>query len=365
MIDQRIIKSKPIKILAVQFKYLGDAVILTPALKSLVIQLPSIELHVLVAAEVAPLLENLPWITKVWAMPRRRGKLNILHLLPIIQALRNEKFDRSVDFGGNDRGAVLSLLSGARIRLGPIDNDRPKFLQRISYTETVKRVNPAAPYFDLHFELLRVWQVQRPSLHNLEIACDTRDSEIAEKLLPKNSIICHITTSQEKKDWPITHWQALYHLAHQEGFSIYFSAGNNERERNLLKELHELVPEANMLPPMVSLNLFLNVLKNAKIFISGDTGPLHFAEGLGVPVLGIFAVANSVKQVAPIYQQSQLIFACTCACEAMVNNLSYCQSKISCMASIRPEAVFQKLITMLNSQPKIGVEDFSQNSCYM
>jgi ADP-heptose:LPS heptosyltransferase len=49
---------KSIKVLAIQFKYLGAAVILTPALKALANQIPNIELHVLVAAEIAPLLEN-------------------------------------------------------------------------------------------------------------------------------------------------------------------------------------------------------------------------------------------------------------------------------------------------------------------
>jgi len=68
---------KSIKVLAIQFKYLGDAVILTPALKALANQIPNIELHVLVAAEIAPLLENLPWIAKVWAMPRQRGKIKL------------------------------------------------------------------------------------------------------------------------------------------------------------------------------------------------------------------------------------------------------------------------------------------------
>jgi ADP-heptose:LPS heptosyltransferase len=335
------------KILAIQFKYLGDAVILTPALKALKTQIPNAELHVLVAAEIAPLLINLPWITKVWAMPRTRGKAKLLKAFPFIKALRNEKFDRSIDFGGNDRGALLSLLSGAQTRLGAIEEDQAKWIQKISYTQIVRRKDPSAPYFDLHFELLSAWKVSRPESLKLETACNHCDDKSLEKVLPKNSIICHITTSQPKKDWPVAHWARLYDLVHQEGLTLYFSAGNNERERQLLGELYKLKPNANILPPFGGLNMFLCALKSTRMVICGDTGPLHFAEGLGVPVLGIFAVGNSIKQVAPIYQQVQLVCANKCACDAMTSKVDYCQSAEPCMASILPEAVFTKLKKIL------------------
>jgi len=64
-------------------------------------------------------------------------------------------------------------------------------------------------------------------------------------------------------------------------------------------------------------------------------------------VLGIFAVGNSIKQVAPIYHQDQLICAKSCACEATPSNVDYCQSTQPCMASIPPEAVFIKLKNIL------------------
>lgn len=336
------------KILAIQFKYLGDAVILTPALKALKTQTPNAELHVLVAAEIAPLLANLTWITKVWAMPRSRGKAKLLKALPFIHALREEKFDRSIDFGGNDRGALLSLLSGAHTRLGAIEKDPAKWIQKISYTQMVRRKDPSAPYFDLHFELLSAWKISRPDSLQLETACNPCDKESLEKVLPINSIICHITTSQPKKDWPVAHWAKLHDLAHQADLTLYFSAGNNERERQLLSDLNKLRPDAKTLPPLNSLNMFLCVLKSSRMLICGDTGPLHFAEGLGVPVLGIFAVGNSIKQVAPIYHQQQLVFAKKCACDATPNNVDFCQSTEPCMASIQPEVVFMNLKNILH-----------------
>jgi len=43
------------KILAIQFKYFGDAVLMTPALRALREHFPQSEIHLLVPAEIAPL----------------------------------------------------------------------------------------------------------------------------------------------------------------------------------------------------------------------------------------------------------------------------------------------------------------------
>lgn len=339
----------PIKILAIQFKYMGDAVILTPALKALKMQQSNIELHVLVAAEVAPLLENIPWIDKVWAMPRKRGKANLLQSIPFIKELRKEHFNQCIDFGGNDRGALLSLLSGAPVRLGSSNGDVAKVIQKICYTQIVNHVNTDVPHFDLHFNLLGMWGIKRPKTLDLEIACNPLLAEDAKKLLPPNSIICHIATSQPKKDWPINHWKKLNDLSQSTNLNLIFTSGTSIREQKLLEAFKLIAPEAITLPPIPNLDLFLNVIKLSRMVVAGDTGPLHFAAGLDVPVLGIFAVGNSLTQAAPIYKPDQIIKTQECACYSEFSNLDYCKQSQSCMASITPESVFLKLQSMLTS----------------
>ena len=52
------------KILAIQFKYFGDAVFLTPALLAIKDKFPSSEIHLMVAKEIAPIFNNLNYIKK-------------------------------------------------------------------------------------------------------------------------------------------------------------------------------------------------------------------------------------------------------------------------------------------------------------
>ena len=123
----------------------------------------------------------------------------------------------------------------------------------------------------------------------------------------------------------------------------YFTTALGEREQALISELKKLVPDAKILPPLPELPLFLAVLARAVVFIAGDTGPLHFAAGLGVPTISLFGPSSPV-QWAPIGRRHQVLKGSFCACDG---NLSVCQSASHCLAAISPEQVFNCLQTVL------------------
>jgi ADP-heptose:LPS heptosyltransferase len=293
------------KILAIQFKYLGDAVFITPALRALKEHQPDGELHVLVASEVAPLLEHLPWITKVWPMPRTRGRARFRDSWPVTRALRREAFYRSVDFGGNDRGAILSFLSGAQNRLGAVD--QTNLLKKLCYTQSVSAGALPPSWVQRHLQLLAVWRIPPPKSSALEIAADPALAEAAARLLPGGRVLCHLGTSQLCKEWPLDRWREFHRLARGTGLRLAFSSGTSERERALLTDLKKLEPEIFTLPPVPSLKLFLAVLRRARAVVAGDTGPLHFAAGLGVPVIGLFGKEDSLVRAAPIYRENEMV----------------------------------------------------------
>lgn len=335
--------SKKYKILVIQFKYLGDAVFITPSLQAIHQQYPEAEIHVLVAKEVAPIFEHLPFITKTWAFPRSRGKAKLVKSWPFVRELQKEKFDVSIDFVGNDRGGILSLLVGAKSRVSAIDRS-PTFLQKLAYTRTIKTDLLPKSWVKRHLKMLGLLMStsETPAPQMLIVANPLLASQ-AKQLLQDNSIICHLGTSQEKKEWPIARWVEFYQLATKAGYKMACSAGPNERERNLIKELKKALPDAFELPPVNDLAMYLSVLNEAKLVISGDTGPLHFAAGLGKEVIGLFAVDDGVQHYAPIYAKNELIIGNRCTCTGELVNLPTCQSPSPCMNSISAQQVFERL----------------------
>ena len=110
-------------------------------------------------------------------------------------------------------------------------------------------------------------------------------------------------------------------------------------------ELKRLAPEAVILPQIAGLPLFLAVLRRAAVFISGDTGPLHFAAGLGVPTISLFG-PSSPQQWAPIGNRHRALTGSPCSCDG---NLSACQSAQFCLANISTEDVFECLQAVAGS----------------
>ena len=330
------------KILAIQFKYFGDAVFLTPALLAIKKKFPNSEIHVLVAQEIAPVFTNLKYIDKIWAIPRIRGKFNFFELLPYIKALRSCEFDRVVDFGGNDRGAIFSLLSGSKIRLGLMEGS-PKILQKISYTTLIDSYTLPKNYILKNLSLLNSCGIQKSDNTNPQIISNIHLRKQAQRVLKGRSIICHLGTSQPKKEWPIKKWQELYIKLGKRRATVAFSSGNSDRERSLLLDLKKLEPDIFVLPMIKDLDLYLAILNEAEFVISGDTAPLHFSYALYVKVIGLFGIHGSKEYAAPIYSIKEKVMSNSCLCIGNLEHYETCMSKRSCMESIKPNQVLSLL----------------------
>jgi ADP-heptose:LPS heptosyltransferase len=339
------VSARPEKILALQSKYFGDAVLMTPALRALREHFPAAEIHLLVPEEIAPLFQHLPWLTRVWAMPRRRGRASVRETWPLIRALRREKFDRTVDFASNDRGAILSFLIGARNRLGWAE--RGGFFGRQFFYNQRVVAEKNMPHESARLaQLLSGWQIPLPRSLEPEIRADAALADAARKILPdERAVICHVASSQQKKEWPLALWAEFHRLATANGRRVVFTTARGEREAALMAELKKELehtggtPVPLILPEIAELPLFLAVLARAGVFISGDTGPLHFAAGLGVPTISLFGPTSPARW-APIGERHQILTGGVCRCDG---NSTICTAARHCLAEISPAQVLAAL----------------------
>jgi ADP-heptose:LPS heptosyltransferase len=245
-----------------------------------------------------------------------------------------------VDFGGNDRGAILGFLSGARERLG-LDDSRKWLGRRLCYT---RRVSPAAPGQHETLRLAHIlsgWDIPPPRRLASEIHTSKEQDLRAAAILPVGKILCHVAASQPKKDWPVEKWAGLYSQAAAAGLELIFTGGVRERERQIIEELKRVLPAAPILDPIPDLRLFLGVLKRARAFVSGDTGPLHFAAGLGVPTVALFG-PTSAAHWRPLGEGHRALTGAPCGCDG---NSAVCHSAVHCLSRISAAEVLDCLKT--------------------
>jgi ADP-heptose:LPS heptosyltransferase len=338
----------PRKILAIQFKYLGDVVVATPALRALKEHSGGAELHVLVPEEAAPLLAHAPWIDRVWGFPRRRGRMNLRAAWPVVKELRAQRFDVSVDLAGNDRGALLSLLVGARTRIG-MRAPNGSLLRRACYTRTVETLDAT------RHESLRLWAVVAamgvpyPDDMRMHVTPDPALLPAAKAYLAGVEVLCFINASQPKREWPLSHWAEFHAMASAHGVTIGFTGGHSAREKSLLRELRERIPQALVLEPAEPLQVLIASLAQLKGLITTDSSPMHIAAALGVPTISLFG-PNAAQCWAPLGARHAWLQGSPCPCGGQLNT---CQARNSCIAAITPRQVhdaFQQLLTSARSK---------------
>ena len=106
------------RVLVIQLGDIGDVVSATPAFRAVRERFPKALLAVLVREGFGGLLEDDPGIDRVFEIRRKHSPASdrILEPLRLIRALRRQRFDLVIDLRADDRGAYMSLATGAPFR---------------------------------------------------------------------------------------------------------------------------------------------------------------------------------------------------------------------------------------------------------
>src|SRR5690554_4064607 len=94
------------KILVVRFSSIGDIVLTTPVVRCTKQQLKDVEIHYLTKSSFRILLENNPYIDKLWTINSSIDE--------VITTLKAEKFDYIIDLHHNARTLGLRLKLGVK-----------------------------------------------------------------------------------------------------------------------------------------------------------------------------------------------------------------------------------------------------------
>lgn len=101
------------KILVIQTAFLGDVILSTAILEQLHNAMPEAELHVLVRKGNEVVLEEHPFVKRVWVWNKKEGKYR--NLLKMGLRLRKEGFDETINLQRFMSSGLLAVMSGGRI----------------------------------------------------------------------------------------------------------------------------------------------------------------------------------------------------------------------------------------------------------
>jgi len=299
------------KILVLRLSAVGDVIRTLPAIKALKEHNPTSFITWIVEEPSKSLLESQPEIDEVILFPRRRWSEGIRSVRKVgktigemgrfIRALRMREFDVVLDFHGILKSGLLSFCSGASKRVG-FDRKSTKegnfLFSNVKVTLSKKKISR----YLRNFELLKGIGLEvkdfKPKLYIPNEEKQYVDSyfQNLSVSLRRPWIAIHPGTSPQT---PYKRWMPQYYgkladrLIRELKATVIFTWGPGELK--WVESIQKMMKETSLLaPPTETLTKLGEVLRRCDLYIGGDTGPLHIASLVGIPVVAIYGPTDPV-----------------------------------------------------------------------
>jgi len=290
----------PKKILVIKPSSLGDVVHSLPFLNVLKDKFQKSEIHWVIAKGLEGLLEGHPMISKLWVVNKdewkriRYVKNTVSELGVLFKALKKEKFDLVIDLQGLLRSGILTAATGAPVRVGFIEAREGS---SIFYTHRVvgidsqrkggKDIHAVNRYLKIaKFLGCDTSEVQFPFPLSFDLQLTTGNLQ-----LPDDYAVLVPGARWRTKKWPP---ERFGELASKLSMKFVVVGGKSDMDISD-RVVNSSKGNAVSMAGKTNIKELIEIMRRAKFVVSNDSGPMHIAAAVGVPVFAIFGPTNPLR----------------------------------------------------------------------
>ena len=312
--------------------WLGDVVMALPAIAAVRDAYSAAELTIVAPASIAPMFEE--------HTPARQQHILVVDKAGEAEALRQRRLDAILLLPNSFRTGWTARRGGVRERWGYRVAGRAPLL-----TRAVKRPKGAVHQSQYYSALVRGLGIDVadivPRISPTERTKQRAAALLTEHLSPNTKLVGFAPGAAygHAKRWPPERVaEVIRHLAQEDGAACVLVGAPADREagRAIESTLPAGVPVINLIG-RTDLRLLIGVLARCAAFVSNDSGAMHLAAAVGVPVTAIFGPTRE-KATAPLGDPGEHdvilepVFCRPCM-------LRECPIDHRCMKRIPPETV--------------------------
>lgn len=243
-------------------------------------------------SSLRPLVDEVHTVNlKTW----QKSPLSIATLQRVATAwndVRDAHYDVAVDLQGAIRSAVLARWSGAPVVYGAAEpRESPASLW---YTRRV--VVQGRHVVEQNLSIAEAPVGHRTKPHLAEFPNDTAAEARIEERLAEHSIadfaILNPGAGWGAKQWPAERYGEVARRLAGQGVRSILNYGPGEEE---LVRTAEAASGGTARAMRCTITELIALTRRARLFIGGDTGPLHLAAALRIPVVAIYGPTDPVR----------------------------------------------------------------------
>jgi heptosyltransferase-2 len=267
-----------LRLLCVRFSSIGDVLLTTPLLRALKRRHPDAEIFFVTKRAMAPVVMENPNLMQVIAL--EAGE----RITDLARRLRAVGATYGLDLHGSLRSTALRWLVPCRWA----GYSKRKFARTTLISTKINTYGRHVPVPERYFEAARGLDVAPDGGPPEFFLAPAARERVARWLLDhelEGGPIAALApgAAHATKRWPLRHWQALAERLTRMGYALVAVGGPDDRE--LASQLGPTVINA---AGEFSLQETGACLARASVLVSGDTGVMHIATGVGTRVVALF-----------------------------------------------------------------------------
>jgi heptosyltransferase-2 len=266
--------------------WLGDVVVALPLLRAIRIARPDAELTLIGRPAFAPLVEKFGVADRYEPLPPR-GPGYFLHFW----RLRRRYPDAFFLFTNSLRGNLEAWLTRCPQRFGIVRPRKSRPLLTHSWRVPPDFDEKQNHQLSLWENYLHAFGLNQPP--DRAPILSTLGSRLSTRLI---GLIVGSENSPEKR-WPVEHWRALIAALPDQRFVIFGTTGDGPIATAVADGFG---PRVENQAGRTDLTAFAEKLAACDLLITNDTGGMHLANALGVPLIALFGPTNPVR-TGPVF----------------------------------------------------------------
>ncbi len=288
--DQPRIDTEKIKrILLIRLRRIGDVIMTTPAVSVLKKNFPEIDLSYVVEKPYADLITDNPQIKETFILP---AHARIKDFFSVVSKIRKKKFDAVIDFHGGPRSSLMTLFSGADVKIGYKIKYR-HFIYHIKLPRSAQK----GPIHSVenHVNLVKTLGIKSGAIPPLYVPSSTeKENKKIERIISRHNlsdskfISMHIGAGNRFRSWDIKNYIKLCDLfSEQSGVKVVLIGAREDK-----KSADTIIKKAAFSPLSLVGDLGLrevrDIISYSCLFVGPDSGPMHIAASTGTPIVALF-----------------------------------------------------------------------------
>jgi lipopolysaccharide heptosyltransferase II len=357
-----------VKILLIRLRLIGDVVFTTPIPRALKRVFPDAHLTYLVEPQAAAVVARNCNLDDVIVAPRPSGIARVVADLRLARRLRRARYDLVIDLHGGPRSAWLAWLSRAPARIGyDITGRTWMYTRTVGRPRALRSRHSVVNQWDL-LEAIDGWPAggPDPARDAVEMVRDPEaDARVAQRLLASGVttrhelVVVHVSAGNPFRRWPEPAFTTLVAglAAASPERRIVLSSGPSDREAALriaTRARQVLGTAADRVVDFGEFDLaeLRALVERSRLFVGGDTGPLHVAATTATPIVGIYGPTEPARSAPwrdPRFPtESVEVLGLPCRpCDQRV-----CEpGDFRCLTTLKPEDVLSAATRAMRARP--------------